>query len=215
MSKLPPPPYPLINPGERGILAGRTGSGKSTLAAWLMQRSPGHWVIINPKWTAAFNTLPGANKIEGINTKDITKSIYKNRYTIINPKAGESDPETLDLLIQWLHESFTDICIFVDELYSVHANGRAGPGLIGVLTRGRELKQTFLGATQRPAFLSKFLFSEADYICGMSLNVDEDRKRMYDFTGRPQFRNKLKARDWLWYDVGNDNLQAWGAVPVD
>jgi hypothetical protein len=197
-----------------------------------MRRSAGHWVIINPKWTKAFDkfepdkpepkgglfTRPEPvinNKIEGINTAEITKSIEANRYTIINPRASESDPETLDLLIQWLHESFIDLGIYVDELYSVHTGGRAGPGLIGVLTRGRELNQTFLGATQRPAFLSKFLFSEADFICGMSLNVEEDRKRMYDFTGHREFMVKLKARDWLWYDVGADELQAWGPIPMD
>lgn len=188
-----------------------------------MLRSAGHWVIINPKWTKAFDKFepdpvpkgqPVNNKIEGIDTKEIATSIEANRFTIINPRASESDPETLDLLIQWLHESFIDLGIYVDELYSVHTGGRAGPGLIGVLTRGRELNQTFLGATQRPAFLSKFLFSEADYICGMSLNVEEDRKRMYDFTGRREFMTKLKARDWLWYDVGADELQAWGPIPL-
>jgi len=212
-----PPTLPSIQPGKRGILAGRTGSGKSTLAKYLMQRSGGHWVIINPKWTKAFDTLPAAKVIVGIKPKEIEKSIFdeKTRFTIINPKADEADPETLDVLIQWLHAKFTDLGIYVDELYSVHVNGRAGPGLIGVLTRGRELGQTFLGATQRPAYLSKFLFSEADYICGMSLNVKEDRKRMYEFTGRDEYEIKLQPHQWLWYDVGADELQAWGPVPVD
>jgi len=197
-------------------LAGRTGSGKSTLATWLMQRSAGHWVIINPKWTKAFDRLEDSKKIVSIRkTKDISKSIFENRYTIINPKADESTHEQLDLLIQWLHESFVDVGIYVDELYYVHTGGRAGPGLIGVLTRGRELNQTFLGATQRPAFLSKFLFSEADYICGMSLNMEADRKRMVEYTGRKAYETKLKARDWLWYDVSADTLQAWGPVPID
>ena len=217
--------YPRINPGQRAILAGRTGSGKSTLASWLMLRSAGHWVIINPKWTKAFDDfkpdVPESkrdkvidNKIVGIDTKLISASIAANRFTIINPASSETDPETLDLLIQWLHESYTDIGIYVDELTMVHNGYIAGPGLIGVLTRGRELQQAFIGVTQRPACISKFLFSEADFICGMSLNTVEDRKRMYSFTGREQFLVKLKAREWLWYDVGADELQAWGPIPL-
>lgn len=181
-----------------------------------MQRSAGHWVIINPKWTKAFDSLPEAKKIVSIRkTKEIAKSIFENRFTIINPKADESNVDDLDLLIQWLHESFIDIGIYVDELYYIHSNNRAGPGLIGVLTRGRELNQTFLGATQRPVGISRFLFSEADYICGMSLTTEDDRQRMADYTGHKEFLVKLKAYDWLWYDIGRDTLHGWGPVPID
>lgn len=210
------PPTPRINPGKRAILAGRTGSGKSTLAQFLMRQSGGHWIIINPKWTAAFDNLPRANKIIGIKTKEIQKSVFsegKFDYTIINPKKNEISPEILDLLIEWIHDNFTHVGVYVDELYSVHTNGRAGPGLIGLLTRGRELGQTFLGATQRPAYLSKFIFSEAEYICGMSLNLKDDRVRMYEFTGHPAFEVKLPEYEWLWYDVNADEVSKWGAVP--
>ena len=206
---------PFINPGERAIVAGRTGSGKSTLGKWLLLRSPGHWVIINPKWTKAFDKLPDSEIIKGINLKKIDKSINENRFTIINPNANESDPETLDLLIKYFHEAYTDIGICVDESYAIHTNGRAGPGLIGLLTRGRELKQSFLGLTQRPAFLSKFLFSEAEYIVGMALSMEDDRKRMFEFTGKQIFKDKLPAHEFLWYDVGNDNLRHFNPVPVD
>jgi energy-coupling factor transporter ATP-binding protein EcfA2 len=207
---------PRINPGKRAVLAGRTGSGKSTLAKWLMLQSGGHWIIINPKWTAAFDDLPNANKIIGIKLKDISKSVFSNgkySFTIINPKADETTPDTLDLLVMWLHQNFTHVGVYVDELYSIHTNGRAGAGLVGLLTRGRELGQTFLGATQRPAFVSNFVFSEAEYICGMSLNLKKDRERMVEYTGSPHFAGKLPAFEWLWYDVNADTVSKWGAVP--
>jgi hypothetical protein len=63
--------------------------------------------------------------------------------------------------------------------------------------------------------LSKFLFSEADYIVGMALNLEADRKRMFEFTGKRQFLEKLPERDWLWYDVGQDGLRAFNPVPID
>lgn len=208
-------PLPIINPGKRAIVAGRTGSGKSTLARWLLKRSPGSWVILNPKWTKAFDSLKDAKTLEGIDVKKIRKSIEENRFTIINPLPHQSDPTTLDALIAWLHQEYTSLGLCLDESYAVHTNGKAGPGLIGWLTRGRELKQSFLGLTQRPAWLSKFLFSESDYIGGMSLNMDEDRKRMHEFTGSEHYRKKLPPRDWLWYDVEQDNVRAFNPVPLD
>lgn len=206
-------PLPIIVPGKRAMVAGRTGSGKSTLACWLLNRSPGHWIILNPKWTGAFKNLPDSQVVESLDFKKIEDSITRNRFTVVNPKSIQSDPDTLDAFIMWLHESFTDIGLCVDELYAIHRNGVAGPGLVGWLTRGRELKQSFLGLTQRPAWLSKFLFSESDYIGGMSLALESDRKRMFEITGRGQFLEKLPPRLWLWYDAEHDALRKFGAVP--
>lgn len=207
-------PPPLVNPGERAVLAGRTGSGKSTLGCWLLQQSPGHWIILNPKWTMAYKNLPDSITIEGLDLKKIAKAMETHRFTIVNPHSHQTDWELLDALLQWVHENYTSIGICVDESYAIHNGGRAGPGLIGILTRGRELKQSFIGMTQRPAFLSKFLFSEADYIVGMALSMVDDRKRMYEFTGRRIFEEKIAPREWLWYDVAADELRKFNPVPL-
>lgn len=206
--------HPIINPGKRCVAAGRTGSGKSTLAKWLLQVSPGHWVILNPKNTRAYDELPDSNNVEGIDIGKIRKSIEEFRFTVVTPKANQLQPDTLDLFIEWLISEYTHIGICIDELYAVHKNGVAGAGLVGLLTRGRELNQSFFGLTQRPAWLSKFLFSEADYIVGMALNLEADRKRMFEFTGKRQYLDKLPERDWLWYDVAHDKLRAFNPVPI-
>lgn len=207
-------PLAPIRPGKRAMFAGRTGSGKSTVACWWLNRSPGHWLILNPKWTAAFNGLPDSNVVDSLDLNKIEKSLEKYRFTIVNPQSSQSSPDVLDALIMWLHESFTDIGLCVDELYAIHKNGIAGEGLIGWLTRGRELRQSFLGLTQRPAWLSKFIFSESDFVGGMSLALEADRKRMYEITGRQQFMEKLPPREWLWYDVEADHLRKFGPVPL-
>lgn len=208
------PKHPIINPGKRCVAAGRTGSGKSTLAKWLLQVSPGHWIILNPKNTRAYDSLPDSNVVDGIDIAKIRKSIEEFRFTVVTPKANQLQPETLDLLINWIISEYTNIGVCIDELYAVHKNGVAGEGLVGLLTRGRELNQSFFGLTQRPAWLSKFLFSEADYIVGMSLNLEADRKRMFEFTGKRLFLEKLPEREWLWYDVAQDNLRAFNPVPI-
>lgn len=114
----------------------------------------------------------------------------------------------------YLHESFENVGFCIDELYTLHTGGRAGEGLTGVLTRGREMKQSFLGLTQRPAWVSRFCFSESDYVIGMDLALKEDRKRMVDITGNIHFSERLEARKWLFYDVGKDDIKKYSAVPL-
>lgn len=205
---------PLINPGERAVVAGRTGSGKSTLANWLLQRSPGVWVILNPKLTKAYEKLPGSKVVSGFDDVKIDRAFREARFVIVNPKQQEARPEEMDYFVQWLHDSYEKVGLCVDELYTLHKNGKAGDGLLGWLTRGRELKQSFLGLTQRPAWLSQFVFSESNYIGEMSLNLPADRKRMFEFIGHEEALRNLPPRQWLWYNTEADSLRLFNPVPV-
>jgi hypothetical protein len=204
---------PIIGRGKRVLLAGRTGSGKSTLGCWLMTRSPGSWVILNPKWTKAYDQLPDSQTVKSLDFGKIERSIAQNRFTVVNPKPGESNNHTLDAFVAQLHDSYSNIGLCCDELYTLHSGGVAGEGLLGWLTRGRELKQSFIGMTQRPKFISKFLFSESDFVGGMTLSIADDRKVMYQNTGNPAFLQKVPERDWLWLDVATDELRFFGPVP--
>lgn len=177
--------------------------------------SPLSWVILNPKHTSAYLSLPDSIVIGSLQMRDIEKALEKYRFVIVNPDSRDAQPDTLDNFILALHESWTSIGLCCDELYSVHKSGVAGQGLVGWLTRGRELKQSFLGLTQRPAWLSQFLFSESDFICGMALSLDKDRKRMVEMTGRDEFNSRVPPRNWLWYTVENESLSYYGAVPID
>jgi hypothetical protein len=195
-------------------LSGRSGSGKTELAGWLLSHSLQHWVIFNPKHTAGYKKLPDANVLQGFDARKVAKSLEAHRFTIINFTGAESTPAFMDSVIEWLHESYTNIGLCCDELYTLHTNGRPGPGLIGWLTRGRELKQSFIGLTQRPAWVSVFLYSEANYIVGMDLTMKDDRKRLFETTGEAGFLKRLDAYYWRWYDVSNDSASFWAPVPL-
>lgn len=205
--------YPLILPGKRAVIAGRTGSGKTTLACWLLKRSPLHWVILNPKHTAGYKTLPDCNIVSGFNLRDIERSIEKHKFTLINPGTGESTPDTLDAFVEWLHATYRNVGLCCDELYTMHSAGQAGAGLIAWLTRGRELGQSFIGLTQRPAWISLFCFSESDYLGEMDLTLKKDRQRFYEFTGDKRSLARLPPRVWQWYETEADSLLRFGAVP--
>lgn len=209
-------PLPVIDQGKRALVAGRTGSGKSTLGCWLLERSPGIWIILNPKHTGAYAKMDDSITISGLDDKAIENAITKNRYRfiIVNPHSRECNPDTLDAFIMRLHEDWRNVGLCCDELYSLHKGGVAGQGLIGWLTRGRELGQSFLGLTQRPAWLSQFLFSESDYICCMALSLQRDRKRMLEMTDNPYMGGKIPPHYWLWFDVVKENLRTFKPIPL-
>lgn len=208
--------------GKRAVIVGRTGSGKSSLASFILRNSPSQWVILNPKGTAAYNKLPDAITINALDYRKIVAAIKERnrdglaRYRFINiiPSRIHANFEVMDDFIGWMHDSYVGVGLVADELYTLHKGGRPGDGLMAWLTRGRELKQSFLGLTQRPAWISKFIFSEADYIGEMSLTIMEDRKTMYQNTGVEAMLGNLPQYKWYWYDVGNENLRLFGPVPI-
>jgi hypothetical protein len=206
---------PTLEAGKRITISGRTGNGKSTLACWLLNRSKQHWIILNPKHTASFNHLPDSNVLRGFEEKKFLASVEKFKYTIINFSGEQATPDFMDSVVSYAHESFENVGLCVDELYTLHTTGgRAGAGLVGWLTRGRELKQTYLGLTQRPAWISRFCYSEADYIGGMDLTQIKDRKTLVENSGCDYFLGRLEPYQWLWYDVAKDRAVKYGKVPM-
>lgn len=213
---------PHIPAGKRAVVVGRTGSGKSSLAGFLLRQSPQQWVILNPKGTRAYDTLPDAITIHGMDYAKINKAIKERgrngaaRYRFINivPTRNQSTFEIMDEFIGYMHDSYTAVGLVADELYTLHKGGRPGDGLMAWLTRGRELKQSFLGLTQRPAWVSKFIFSEADYIGEMSLTIAEDRKTMFANTGVEKMMENIPQYEWLWYDVAREKLRHFNPLPL-
>lgn len=206
---------PHVPAGKRVSVVGRTGSGKSTLGTYLLLNSPLQWIILNPKGTAAYNALPDMITIEGMDIDKIHRALTqkikgKAKYRFINviPTRHETEPEYQDAFIGLLHDGYTNIGLCCDELYTVHKNGRALPGLIAWLTRGRELKQSFLGLSQRPAWVSQFIFSESDFVVMMALSTANDQKKVYDITGSEAMRQKLPPYEWLWFDAA-ENKTIW------
>lgn len=204
-----------LNPGERTVIAGRTGSGKTTLATYLMERrSRQHWVIMNPKNTQGYKALPNAHTLTSYKARDLEKAWELHRFVVLNFARHEMSPDYQDAVIAEIHDNYENVGICADELYYLHDHGRPGEGLVALLTRGRERNQTFLGLMQRPKWVSKFCFSEADNIIGMTLNLKEDRKTLVENTGDEGFAAKLPPRLWRCYTVADESADLWGAVPL-
>lgn len=203
-----------IIPGQRAIAVGRTGSGKTTLARYIMAVSPVRWVILDRKADDGLAKDGGA-VIERLPEPDECLELLEDAPSIIvRPPPSDFRTGAVDEFILTLHDAVNHIGLMVDELLSLQKNGQAGDGLVSWLTRGRSKGQAFLGLAQRPAWISQFLFSEADIIYCMALNKEDDRKRVYDFVGDRRVMEKLPKRQYWRYAVDDDLLQKGAPVTI-
>lgn len=207
--------FPTCPRGKRVFVSGRTGSGKSWLARWIVERSPGPWVIINPKNTEVFDNF-NAVKLYKIDMKKIIKLLGEGFNVNLIPEPIDSHVEVLDAVIFDLISNLENFGVVIDEAYSVHKNGQAMDGLTSLLTRGREKNQSAVICTQRPSRISLFCLSEADYFATMALTRKEDRIKLAEGSGCENFKQRVDGlHEWLWYDVNNDKIRHFLPIPLD
>jgi energy-coupling factor transporter ATP-binding protein EcfA2 len=186
-------------PGERICVVGKSGSGKTNLCLFLAQNSPVRPVVIfNTKWDDQYHRLGSKKDV----TRTLPDRIRPDReWVIVEPDSETiSDPDALDDMLAALGES-KDITVLIDESYMFHKRGQAGPGLIGLLTRGRSRGITTICGTQRPAWVSRFVFSEATQGYFLRLNTEDDKKTVKGYTGIDPSMIPTEKYQSLWVDM--------------
>lgn len=172
----------LPEPGERGVICGFTGSGKTGFACWLMRRIPRTPIVIyDTKEEDKFLRLPGSRVA---NTFDEIHEHYENPevdYIVFRPPIEDlTDPIALDTYLFRHYMELRGADAYVDEAYSFHNNGRPGRGIVALLTRGRSRGISTLLSTQRPTWVSRFVFTESQRFYIFRLMDKSDRKRLTD-----------------------------------
>lgn len=202
----------LVKPGERGVIIGQTGSGKTRGAMYMLQMSE-QWpiVVFDTKGEPAFQSLK-LYEDESSETYETGESFIRQfhkksqpDYTIVRPSAEEMEfpLEGLDSILKSMMKIKRSCLIYIDEAYQFHHNGRAGAGLLGVLTRGRSAGISLLLSTQRPAWISRFCFSESQrfYIFRLIHQKDKDIVGGYiPGAEKLEFSNKKKF-NWYYADT--------------
>jgi hypothetical protein len=205
-------PVPLIIPGKRLAVVGRTGSGKTYLERWFMLRSGLRWVVLDTKHDPGFNDWrPSGGLLE---PKALKRRWADTPYIVVRPHPVQNNPATLDYYLGQLHDAFEGFGVCVDETYQVVTGPRPGPGLTGLVTRGRVRRQAVILGSQRPSWVPRFMFSEADYVAAMSLTLLADRQRVFEFTGDQRSLLRLAPREWLWYDVAANHMTLYAPVLI-
>lgn len=177
----------FLNVGQRGLLVGKTGSGKTANAIFHLQNAPVFPVIIfDTKIEDAFFSVPsGDDTMEICNDFKSFEKISRRPkkempdYILVRPETWETlDIDELDKYSQLVYHKFGKCFVYYDEMYNWHNNGKCGAGILGILTRGRSKGKTTLMSTQRPSWISRFCFTEADKFYVHHLNDIRDKKTL-------------------------------------
>jgi hypothetical protein len=171
---------------DRALFVGKTGSGKTFAAQhilpWYVDEETG---VMRKRRHICIFDAKGLIRWPG----------YKRTTTIRDFARKANDPKQFPFIIYapaWkeirdpdCHEKFFRICyerghttVYVDEVYSICKLDYYPPSAHAILTRGRELRVSFIGATQRPARIPVQLMSECDIMYAFHLRMLDDRKKM-------------------------------------
>ena len=183
--------------GDRCIIVGKSGSGKTTLALELARTMPLPLLIVDTKWSAAI-----AEQARRLGWRFADGAFPKTLegVTVWRPDSVTlADPMALDAPFAGLVENRQPCSVYFDELYPLHTAGRAGPGLTGLFTRGREMGFCTMGGAQRPSWVSLFCLTEANIHVVMRLDLPQDRKRMAAVTGYPEIAEVELPNRYFWY----------------
>lgn len=203
---------PGIQAGQRFAVCGRSGSGKTYLEKWLMFRSSLKWVVIDSKHDPGFDEM---TTVDGLLTPArIVKKWDGSKVIVIRPTSRENDAKILDGYIEELHESYDNFGVCVDEVYQVALGSKAGPGLTGLVTRGRARKQAAILGSQRPAWVPRFVFSESNAVVVMALTLKQDRERIYEMTEQKIVLTPVEPRHWLFCDIASATITPFGPVTI-
>lgn len=192
---------------QRTAVIGRTGSGKTTFSAWMLSRAAFDkqpFVVFDFKRDALLNDIPN-HRVIGYNEIPKHPGVY-----LLQPTPHERDEMEAYLWKVWAREK---VGLYFDEMYSVPQPLRGG-ALQAVFTQGRSKKIPVIGCTQRPALVSRFLFTEADFFATFHLSTKPDRDRVTDFD-EGYIGLDLPEYHCRWYDVAKDYGCTLAPVPGD
>lgn len=194
-------------PGAEDHVAviGRNGSGKTVGGMWLLSGRDFNVqpiLIINSKGDSLIDEI---SEIKGVHTIGINDTPGDRGIFIVNPLPSEG--EELNQLFRrcWEKENVT---IFIDEGYSIQND----EWFNACLTQGRSKHVNMIVLSQRPAWISKYVFSECNFIMLFNLQIKDDRKKVAEFV--PVSKDyRLPPYCSYWYNVKDNLLLEFAPVP--
>lgn len=195
--------YRLPTDSDRHVIIGATGSGKTVAAAHALSlrnfdKMP--WGIVNSKSDKLLNKIPGVQRV-GMDYLPKKPGLY------MYEPVPERDDEMVNELMRrvWQRQRMG---LFFDEGYMIPQP--SGP-FNALLTQGRSRNCPLIICTQRPVWLSKFIWSEASFFQCFRLQEDDDVKLMQKRMKMTLAR--LPDYNSYWYDVGNNYRAQLTPVP--
>lgn len=195
-------------PADRTAVVGRTGSGKTVAGVWHLsgkdftnpQGQP--WAVFNTKGDPLLNEIAA---IEGVKNIALDKTPEEPGLYIYNTVPGDADAINDALGRIWQRQNCG---VYIDEGYMIENDDN----LNALLTQGRSRNCPVIMLSQRPAWITKYMFSEADFVQLFNLQIQDDRKKIKQLV--PVDKDySLRKHHSYWYNVGDDILTPLGPVP--
>jgi hypothetical protein len=197
---------------DRLAVIGRTGSGKTQAAAWHLSGKhffPNRlgqpyqpWVIVNTKGDPLLNEIAD---IKGVQRLELDETPGDKGLYIVSPLPDQG--EELDAFFGRIWEK-QNIGVYIDEGYMIDKTDKMN----ALLTQGRSRNIPMIILSQRPSWISKFVFSEADFFQLFHLQNEDDRKNIaksipFDTNSRlPRYHS-------YWYNAGDNEIVQFAPVP--
>lgn len=199
-------PFRLPNGKQRIAILGRTGSGKTLAALWHLSNANFDiqpWVVVDYKTD---EHIAGIERAQIIDTSFIPKrpGLY-----IVQPEPDES---LLDFFTAiWQRER---IGVYVDEGYMIGEDSGTEKRFKTLLTQGRSKRIPMIILSQRPAWITRFVFSEADFYQIFHLNDIRDQKTVEAFLPSGTYK-RLPDYHSIYFDVGRNKTTYLAPVPME
>lgn len=193
----------LPNLSQRLVIVGKTGSGKTLAGLWHLSRADKGvpWLIVDFKRDISIARID-ATELQ----PDRLGELEPGKLYVVRPLPN--DERIAPML--WNLWRMENVGLFIDESYMM-PNCDA---MNAILTQGRSKHIPVIALTQRPVFVPRFFFSEADFFQTFWLNDARDRKTVASFQP-PETFERLPAFHSFYYDVGRDNLVIFAPVPLE
>jgi hypothetical protein len=195
----------LPNSKQRLAVIGRTGSGKTVAALWHLsnanfQSMP--WVIVD------FKTDENINAIEGIRYISTSETPKHPGIYVVQPEPD--DPALFGLFDRIWHRGHTGV--YIDEGYMVGENKTTEKRFKTLLTQGRSLHIPMIVLSQRPAWISRFVWSESDFFQVFDLSLGDDIETIHRMLPKGSF---IPLPDFhsVYYDVVKKRINYLSPVP--
>jgi len=199
--------FELPKRDQRLAVVGSTGSGKTTAGLWhLAQSDLNHrpWFIFD------FKRDPMIAKLEAQELPLNGRISKEPGLYVFRPIPQKDDEVVRDIL--WAIWAQENCGVYTDEGYMLASERNKNPALNALLTQGRSKHIQMITLSQRPAWMSRFVFSEADFFQVFRLNDKRDYETVQSMCGI-DIKSRLPSYWSHWYDVAQDAGVALKPVP--
>lgn len=197
----------LPKPSQHLAIVGRNGTGKTVAALWhLSQRSLDSrpYIAIDFKGDEHINAIERARYIGLGDEIPRAPGVY-----IVQPTPQDTKNGNVEAFL-WRVYARENTGLWIDEGYMLGDSA----AFETLLTQGRSKRIPIITLSQRPVWVSRFVFSESMFYQIFALTDKRDKKTVESFAPVVMDSRLPEFHSW-YYDVGADRLTGLKPVPPE